>query len=108
MGEKDSDLLVVSWGGSFGHVYEAVEEMNAQGKKVAMAHFNYINPLPANAEEVLKSYKKVIVCEQNDGQFAGYLRMKIDGLTPLQFNRVEGQPFKVADLVECFTKLLEE
>ncbi|MBR4403123.1 MAG: 2-oxoacid:acceptor oxidoreductase subunit alpha [Flavobacteriales bacterium] len=108
MGEKDSDLLVVSWGGSFGHVYEAVEEMNAQGKKVAMAHFNYINPLPANAEEILKSYKKVIVCEQNDGQFAGYLRMKIDGLTPLQFNRVEGQPFKVADLVECFTKLLEE
>ena len=108
MGEKDSDLLVVSWGGSFGHVYEAVEEMNAQGKKVAMAHFNYINPLPANAEEILKSYKKVIVCEQNDGQFAGYLRMKINGLTPLQFNRVEGQPFKVADLVECFTKLLEE
>ena len=108
LGDPSADLLVVSWGGTFGHVYEAVEEVNAKGGKVAMVHFNYINPLPKNAEHILKSYKKVLVCELNEGQLAGYLRMKIDGLHTEKFNRVQGQPFKVEELTECFTKLLEE
>ena len=109
LGDPSADLLVVSWGGTFGHVVEAVNEMNAAGKKTAMAHFGYINPLPRNTEEVLKKYKKVVVCELNDGQLAGYLRMKIEGLSHLEkFNKVQGQPFKVEELTECFTKLLEE
>lgn len=103
------DLLAVSWGGTFGHMMEAVNEMNRAGKKVALAHFSYLNPLPKNTEEVLKKYKKIVVCELNDGQLAGYLRMKIDGLNHLEkYNKVQGQPFKVAELTECFTKLLEK
>lgn len=67
-GNPDADLLVVGWGGTYGHLYSVVNELNHEGKKVALAHFNYINPLPANTAEVLKRYKKVVVCEQNNGQ----------------------------------------
>ena len=74
----DADLLIVGFGGTYGHLYSAMEEMNKAGQKVALAHFSYINPLPKNTAEVLKKYKKVVVAEQNLGQFAGYLRMKVD------------------------------
>lgn len=105
---EDADLLVVGFGGTYGHLYSAVEEMNKAGKKVALAHFSYINPLPKNTEAVLKKYKKVVVAEQNLGQFAGYLRMKIDNFTPYQFNEVKGQPFVVAELVAAFTEILNK
>ena len=107
-GNKDGDLLVVGFGGTYGHLYSAVEQMNNEGKKVALAHFEFINPLPKNTAEVLKKYKKVVVAEQNMGQFAGYLRMKVEGVTLHQYNQVKGQPFVVEELVEAFTKLLEE
>lgn len=97
-GDETADTLVVGWGGTFGHLYTAVEELNASGNKVALAHFNYINPLPANTAEVLRKYKKIIVCELNNGQFAGYLRSRIEGVHVLQFNKVEGQPFNVSEL----------
>jgi 2-oxoglutarate ferredoxin oxidoreductase subunit alpha len=106
-GAEDADLLVVGFGGTYGHLCSAVEEMNKAGKKVALAHFSYINPLPKNTAEVLKKYKKVVVAEQNMGQFAGYLRMKIDGFCPMQFNQVKGQPFVVEELIEAFTKMME-
>ena len=73
-----------------------------------MAHFKYINPLPANTEEVLKKCPKVVVAEQNMGQFAGYLRMKIDGFVPEQYNEVKGQPFVVNELVAAFTEILNK
>ena len=66
----DADLLIVGFGGTYGHLYSAMEEMNKAGQKVALAHFSYINPLPKNTAEVLKKYKKVVVAEQNLGQFA--------------------------------------
>ena len=75
---------------------------------MALAHFNYINPLPANTAEVLKRYKKVVVCEQNNGQFATQLCGKIPGLVVNRFNRVQGQPFMVSELKEHFIKLMEE
>lgn len=107
-GDTDADLLVVGWGGTYGHLYSAVEHMRKNGKKVALAHFQYINPLPKNTAEILKKYKKIVVAEQNLGQFAGYLRMKVPGLNISQFNQVKGQPFVTRELVEAFTKLLEE
>ena len=107
-GDTDADLLVVGWGGTYGHLYSAVEHMRKNGKKVGLAHFQYINPLPKNTAEVLKKYKKIVVAEQNLGQFAGYLRMKMPGLNISQFNQVKGQPFVTRELVEAFTKLLEE
>ena len=107
IGDEDADLLIVGWGGTYGHLYEAMETMQENGKKVAFAHFKFINPLPKNTAEVLSKYKKVVVAEQNNGQFANYLRGKVPGFNPYRFNRVKGQPFVVARLVEEFTKILE-
>ena len=108
-GDKDdAELLIVGFGGTYGHLHAAMDEMRATGKKVALAHFKYINPLPANTEEVLKKYPRVVVAEQNMGQFAGYLRMKIDGFVPNQYNEVKGQPFVVNELVAAFTEILNK
>ncbi len=107
-GNPDADLLVVGFGGTYGHLYAAVEQMNESGKKVALAHFQFINPLPKNTAEVLRKYKKIVVAEQNMGQFAGYLRMKVPGVVINQYNQVKGQPFVEEELIEAFTKLLEE
>ena len=105
-GDKDdAELLIVGFGGTYGHLHAAMDEMRAEGKKVALAHFKYINPLPANTEEILKKYPRVVVAEQNMGQFAGYLRMKIDGFVPNQYNEVKGQPFVVNELVAAFTEI---
>lgn len=106
-GDENADLLIVGFGGTYGHLCEAMQQMNKEGKKTALAHFRYINPLPANTAEVLRKYKKIVVAEQNMGQFAGYLRTKIKGINLCQYNEVKGQPFTVATLVEEFTKILE-
>lgn len=106
VGDKDADLLIVGFGSTYGHLYSAMSEMQKEGKKVALAQFKYINPLPKNTAEVLKRYKKVVVAEQNLGQFAGYLRMKVDGFVPYQYNEVKGQPFQIHELVAAFNKIL--
>ena len=108
LGDKDdAELLIVGFGGTYGHLHAAMDELRAQGKKVALAHFRYINPLPKNTAEVLRRYPKVVVAEQNMGQLAGWLRMKIDGFVPMQYNEVKGQPFKVGELVEAFSNLVK-
>ena len=104
----DADLLIVGFGSTYGHLYSAMKELNAKGNKVALAQFSYINPLPKNTAEVLKRYKKVVVAEQNLGQFAGYLRMKIDNFAPYQFNEVKGQPFTVSALVDAFQAIINK
>ncbi len=105
-GDKDdAELLIVGFGSTYGHLHAAMDEMRKAGKKVALAQFKYINPLPKNTSEVLTKYKKVVVAEQNLGQFAGYLRMKVDNFVPFQFNEVKGQPFNVSELVEAFNKI---
>ena len=106
-GDQDADLLIVGFGGTYGHLCDAMQQMNNEGKKVALAHFQYINPLPKNTGEILRRYKKVVVAEQNMGQFAGYLRTKFEGIELYQYNEVKGQPFTVASLVESFTKIME-
>ena len=109
MGDADeADLLIVGFGGTYGHLHAAMDELREQGKKVALAHFKFINPLPKNTADVLKRYKKVVVAEQNMGQFAAYLRMKVDGFVPYQFNQVKGQPFRVNELVNAFTEIMEK
>jgi len=107
-GDKDdAELLIVGFGGTYGHLHAAMDELRQQGHKVALAHFRYINPLPKNTAEVLRRYPKVVVAEQNMGQLAGWLRMKVDGFVPRQYNEVKGQPFKVAELVEAFSGLVK-
>lgn len=107
LGDKDdADLLIVGFGGTYGHLHAAMDEMRSAGHKVALAHFKYLNPLPKNTAEVMRKYPRVVVAEQNMGQLAGWLRMKVDGFVPAQYNEVKGQPFKVSELVEAFTPML--
>ena len=105
---NDADLLIVGFGSTYGHLHSAMDELKAKGYKVAQAQFKYLNPLPKNTADVLKKYKKVVVAEQNMGQLAAYLRMKVDGFVPYQFNQVKGQPFVVEELVNAFTEIINK
>lgn len=107
-GDPDADLLVIGWGGTSGALTLAVEEMNKEGKKVAYTHFNYICPLPKNTGDILRKYKKIVVCELNNGQFAGYLRTQFPECPMQQYNKIMGLPFEVGELKDCFTKILGE
>ena len=107
-GDADADLLIVGFGSTYGHLVSAMEELRQKGYKVAQAQFKFINPLPKNTAEVLNRYKKVVVAEQNLGQLAAYLRAKVDGFVPEQYNEVKGQPFVVSELVEAFEKILKK
>ena len=104
-GDESADLLVVGWGSTYGHLLSAVKALNAEGKKVALLHFNYICPLPKNAASILQSYKKVVICELNSGHFATFLRSQVPNIPFLQFNKIEGQPFKVSEVVEFLETL---
>ena len=107
-GDADADLLIVGFGSTYGHLHSAMDELRAKGYKVAQAQFKYLNPLPKNTAAVLSKYKKVVVAEQNMGQLAAYLRMKVDGFVPYQFNQVKGQPFVVEELVNAFEDILKK
>lgn len=108
-GDKDdAELLIVGFGSTYGHLYSAMEQLQKEGHKAALAQFKFINPLPANTAEVLLKYPKVVVAEQNLGQLATFLRAKVDGFVPYQFNEVKGQPFVVAELTEAFKNIIEK
>lgn len=103
----DADLLIVGFGSTYGHLHSAMDELRDKGYKVAQTHFKYLNPLPKNTAEILKKYKKVVVAEQNMGQLAAYLRMKVDNFVPEKFNEVKGQPFQTSTLTEYFESLIK-
>ncbi len=107
-GEKSGDLLVVGWGGTYGHLTSAVENLLHEGRKVGLAHFNYINPLPRNTAEIFKNWKKIVVCEINLGQFVKYLRMNFQQYQFRQINKVQGLPFTIDELQQKLTQILEE
>ena len=100
-GPASGKLLVVGWGGTYGHILTAVREI---GEGVSYVHFDYINPLPANTAEVFSRFEKILVCELNSGQFADYLRAKFPGRDIRKFNKIQGQPFLVSELVEAVQK----
>jgi len=107
VGDAEGDLLVIGWGGTYGHLFDAVSEMRKEGKKVSLCHFNYINPLPKNTHDILKKFKKIVVCELNLGQFANYLRTNFDEFHYYQYNKIQGLPFTVVELVDKFNQILE-
>lgn len=100
-GEPDGDLLVVGWGGTKGHLLSAVNTLTAEGRKVSLCHFDYINPLPKGVEEIFSRFKKIIVCELNMGQFAQYLTMSFPQFSYARYNKVQGLPFTVSELAEA-------
>ena len=106
--KQEGDILVVSWGGTHGSVSEATEELHKAGQKVGHAHFHYIMPLPKNTEEIFKRFKKILVCELNSGQFVNYLRMKLPQFKYEKYNKVQGLPFTVSELVTAINSTMEE
>lgn len=103
---ESGDLLVIGWGGTYGSLHSAVKQLDDEGhKNIGFAHFNYINPLPKNTEEVLRKFKKIIVCELNSGQLAKILRINFNGIEFLQHNKVQGLPFSNSELTEKFKQL---
>lgn len=105
-GDKSGDLLVVGWGGTYGALYTAVKELRQEGKNISLAHFNYINPLPKNTADILKSFKHVVVCELNLGQFYSYLQSKFIMANMSKYNKIQGLPFMINELKWHFETLL--
>lgn len=105
-GNQEGEVLVVGWGGTFGHLYTAVRALREDGKDVSLCHFDFINPLPKNTAEVFSRFRKIIVCELNSGQFADYLRARMPQFTYLQYNKVQGQPFIVKEIVDAVNEIL--
>ncbi len=106
-GDAEGDLLVVGWGGTRGHLQNAVDQLRAEGRSISLCHFNYINPLPRGVEEIFAKFKKIVVCELNEGQFAGYLRQHLQAFDYLQYNKCEGQPFTIVELKRHFESLMQ-
>ncbi len=107
-GDEEGDLLVVGWGGTRGHLQNAVDQLREEGKSISLCHFNYINPLPKGVRDIFAKFKKIVVCELNEGQFANYLRQQFQEFQYEQFNKVEGQPFTIVELKEKFETLLQK
>ena len=105
-GAPSGDVLLLSWGGTYGSVRGAAEELVAKGKKVGHVHLRWLNPLPRNLGEVLKAYGKILVPEVNDGQLATYVRARFPGVDPLQYNRIHGKPLKISELVGRVLEIL--
>ncbi len=106
-GDQTGDVLVVGWGSTYGHLLSAVRELRQEGKSVSLAHFNYIQPLPANTSDIFSRYKKIVVCELNNGQFASYLKMNFQQFEFKQYNKIMGLPFTVLELKQKFNQILE-
>lgn len=108
IGDEDADLLVIGWGGTFGHIYSAIKELRKENKKIAFVHFHYLWPLPKNTNELLSKYKKKIVCELNLGQLADHLIVNVPDFKCEKYNKLQGQPFTIVELKDKFNQLLEE
>lgn len=108
IGPEDADVLLMGWGGTYGHLRTAATELNAQGKKVAFAQLRYINPLPANTGEVLSRFGTVIVAELNTGMLADYLQAKFPKTEIKRINKIQGQPFLAEEVVEAVNNIIGE
>ena len=98
-GAESGKLLVVGWGGTYGHLLSAVQDVRKEGIDVSFVHFDYIMPLPRNTEEVFRKFDKILVCELNNGHFVNYLRGVMPQFKYDQYNKVQGQPFLVQEIV---------
>ena len=103
-GAGSGNLLVVGWGGTYGHIASAIHDLQEEGVAVSYTHFDYINPLPSNTRKVFSGFKKILVCELNAGQFADYLRAKFPEMCFIKFNKIQGQPFLVEEIKSAIRK----
>ncbi len=105
-GPEQGDLLLVSWGGTYGSVRTAAERLRGEGKAVSHVHLRWLNPLPKNLGAILRRFPKVLVPEVNDGQLAFYLRGMFPGVDPVSHTRINGKPLRVSELVEKVHQVL--
>lgn len=98
-GSESGKLLVVGWGGTYGHLLSAVQQAREEGLDVSLANFDYILPLPKNTEEIFNRFEHILVCELNSGHFVNYLRGRLPQFSYSQYNKVQGQPFLVQEIV---------
>jgi 2-oxoglutarate/2-oxoacid ferredoxin oxidoreductase subunit alpha len=106
-GDMSGDILLTGWGGTYGHLKTALDELRKEGVQIGLAHFNYIKPLPSNVEDLFKKFNRILVCELNRGQFMDYLRMNHPEFNYLKYNKVQGQPFTSIEIKEHVHKLLK-
>jgi 2-oxoglutarate ferredoxin oxidoreductase subunit alpha len=104
-GDPEGDLLIVSWGSTYGAITQSVKSQRAKGRKIGHLHLRHLNPLPANVGDILKRYKKVLVAELNMGQLRWMLRAKylVDAAG---LNKIQGRPFKQAELDQKIEEML--
>lgn len=107
-GQYKGKLLVVGWGGTFGHIFTAYNELLDEGYEISYTHFNYINPLPKNTEELFSNFDKILICEMNEGQFFKYLRTEFPQFNYKQYNKIQGYPFTISELKTAIIKNLED
>ncbi len=105
-GKETGDLLIVSWGGTYGATYQAVSQMREKGESVSLMHIKYISPMPTNVESILKGFKKIVVCELNGGQMKDLLNKNFN-CSASGYNKMQGKPFMIRELVGMMDSKLE-
>jgi 2-oxoglutarate ferredoxin oxidoreductase subunit alpha len=106
-GLEVGDVLLVGWGGTYGAIAAALEELRAKGRSVAHVHLRYLNPLPSDLGGILRRFKKVLVPELNMGQLLKVLRAEY-AIDAVGLDKIQGQPFKISEIVRRVEDLLEE
>lgn len=105
-GPEKGKLLVVGWGGTFGPIYQAMEELKRENIVVSHVHLNYLNPFPKNLGEILKRFETILVPELNLGQLLMVLRHKFPGIHAVGFHKVQGLPFHVDEMAAKIKELV--
>jgi 2-oxoglutarate ferredoxin oxidoreductase subunit alpha len=107
VGDPEGDLLIVAWGSTYGPITAALNAQRATGKKIGHVHLRYLNPLPNYLGEVIGRYHRVLVPEMNMGQLLWVLRAKylVDAIG---YNKIQGRPFKQAEIEAKIEELLEQ
>ncbi len=103
-GDESGDVLVVGWGGTYGAIHSAVRRCRSDGVSASQIHLRHLNPFPANLGEILGRFKKVLVPELNTGQLILLLRARFL-VDAIGLNKVEGQPFKVREIMSRIQEL---
>jgi 2-oxoglutarate ferredoxin oxidoreductase subunit alpha len=106
-GSQEGDLLVIGWGGTYGSLFTSVTHLHEAGHDIGLLHFTHLNPMPKNTAEVLKRFKRFIICELNMGQLHTVINGRFPEHDYMKFNKVQGLPFTVLELTQKFEQILK-
>ncbi len=105
-GDEDAEILVLGWGSTFGSIGAAANRSRLEGRKVATAHLRYLNPLPSNLGDLLRSYDKILIPELNTGQLMKVIRAEFL-IDAIGLNKVSGEPFKISEIMDKIQEMVE-